>query len=116
MLGRRVGATRDGCVYSLITRVPLDVYQSLAAGRISGRDAFLAGAESGLSGTVDETGLSNIFDVDFYQHPSDIPERVPAPGALHRLRPGPPDRRSLTAPGVSAPRRAHGPWNRPSTS
>jgi hypothetical protein len=81
MLGRRVGATRDGCVYSLVTRVPIDVYQSLAAGSISPRDAFLAGSDAGLSGTVDEPGLSNVFDVDFYQHPTDIPDRYlpPAP-------------------------------------
>jgi hypothetical protein len=82
MLGRRVGATRDGCVYSLITRVPLDVYQALAAGTVSGRDAFLSGAESGLSGTVDETGLSNIFDVDYYQHPNDIPAEYLPPAAF----------------------------------
>ena len=79
MLGRRVGATTDGCVYSLTTRVPLDVYTSLAEGRIDGRQAFLAGSEAGLSGTVDEPGLSNVFDVDFYPHATDIPEQYLPP-------------------------------------
>ena len=73
MLGRRVGATLDGCVYSLITRVTLDTYQSLVSGAIDGRQAFLAGHESGLSGTVEDPGVSNIFDVDYYQQPDEIP-------------------------------------------
>jgi hypothetical protein len=79
MLGRAVGATTDGCVYSLTTRVPIDVYTELAAGRIDGRQAFLAGSDAGLSGTVDEPGLSNVFDVDFYAHPTDIPEQYLPP-------------------------------------
>jgi hypothetical protein len=79
MLGRRVGATTDGCVYSLTARVPIDVYTSLAEGRIDGRHAFLAGSDAGLSGTVDEPGLSNVFDVDFYPHATDIPEQYLPP-------------------------------------
>jgi hypothetical protein len=79
MLGRRVGATTDGCVYSLTTRVPLDVYTSLAEGRIDGRHAFLAGSDAGLSGTVDEPGISNVFDVDFYAHSADIPDQYLPP-------------------------------------
>jgi hypothetical protein len=82
MLGRRVGATRDGCVYSLVTRVPIDVYQSLASGSLSGRDAFLAGSDTGLSGTVDEPGVSNVFDVDFYEHATDIPTEYLPPAAF----------------------------------
>ena len=82
MLGRRVGATRDGCVYSLVTRVPIDVYRSLASGGLSGRDAFLAGSDAGLSGTVDEPGVSNVFDVDFYERPDDIPAEYLPPAAF----------------------------------
>ncbi len=73
MIGRRVGATRDGCVYSLVARVAKATYQSLVAGEISGHDAFLASTEAGLSGTVEDPGVANVFDVDFYQHSSDIP-------------------------------------------
>ncbi|MGO8870437.1 MAG: hypothetical protein ACLQPH_03385 [Acidimicrobiales bacterium] len=73
MIGRRVGTTRDGCVYSLVARVSLDTYQSLASGAIDGRAAFLASTEAGLSGTVEEPGVSNVFDVDYYQHPDEIP-------------------------------------------
>ena len=102
MLGRRVGATTDGCVYSLTTRVPLDVYTSLAEGRIDGRHAFLAGSDAGLSGTVDEPGISNVFDVDFYAHSADIPEQYLPPSPFIAVRRGPAERRSLTpVPGRS---------------
>ena len=56
MIGRRVGATVDGCTYSLVARITKDTYQSLASGAIDGRQAFLAGADAGLSGTVDAAG------------------------------------------------------------
>ena len=79
MLGRRVGATLDGCEYSLIARVGKDTYESLASGAIDGRHAFLAAHEAGLSGTVEAPGVSNIFDVDFYQHPDEIPEEYLPP-------------------------------------
>jgi hypothetical protein len=74
MLGRPVGATLDGCVYSLVARVRKATYTSLASGAIDGRQAFLDATEAGLSGTVEAPGMANVFDVDFYQQPSDIPE------------------------------------------
>lgn len=73
MLGRRVGATLDGCVYSLVARVSRSTFDSLRDGSIDGRQAFLEAHEAGLSGTVEEPGVSNIFDVDYYQHGEDIP-------------------------------------------
>jgi hypothetical protein len=79
MIGRRVGATLDGCVYSLVARVAKDTYESLAAGSIDGREAFLAATEAGLSGTVEDPGVSNVFDVDFYQHPDEIPDEYLPP-------------------------------------
>ena len=81
MLGRRVGATTDGCVYSLVARVDLATWHSLEQGTIDGRQAFLAAHEAGLSGTVETNGVSNVFDVDWYEQPSDIPEDYlpPAP-------------------------------------
>ncbi len=81
MIGRRVGATGDGCTYSLTTRISKDTYESLASGAIDGKHAFLAGADAGLSGTVESTGVSNVFDVDFYDHPEDVPAEYlpPAP-------------------------------------
>ncbi len=83
MLGRRVGATTDGCVYSLVARVDRATWQSLADGAIDGRQAFLAAHEAGLSGTVETNGVSNVFDVDWYESPDDIPEQYlpPAPFA-----------------------------------
>lgn len=79
MIGRRVGATLDGCVYSLVARVTRDTYESLASGAIDGRQAFLAATEAGLSGTVEDPGVSNIFDVDYYQHAAEIPEEYLPP-------------------------------------
>ena len=79
MIGRRVGATLDGCVYSLIARVPKATYDALAAGSIDGREAFLSSSEAGLSGTVEVPGVSNIFDVDYYQHPDEIPDEYLPP-------------------------------------
>ena len=81
MIGRRVGATLDGCVYSLIARVTKETYESLAHGSIDGRQAFLSAAEAGLSGTVEDPGVSNVFDVDYYRHADEIPGEYlpPAP-------------------------------------
>jgi len=81
MIGRRVGATGDGCVYSLIARVDLATWQAVSTGSLEGRQAFLDGHEVGLSGTVETDGVSNVFDVDWYDGPGDIPEEYlpPAP-------------------------------------
>jgi len=81
MIGRRVGATRDGCEYALVARVAKATYESLVAGGISGREAFLAAHEAGLSGTAEDPGVANVFDVDFYEHGADIPAEYlpPAP-------------------------------------
>jgi len=81
MIGRRVGSVGDGCVYSLVARVDLATWQSAADGTIDGRQTFLAAREAGLSGTVETDGVSNVFDVDWYESPSDIPEEYlpPAP-------------------------------------
>jgi len=73
MIGRRVGATLDGCVYSLVARVPRATYEALASGVIAGQQAFLDAHECGLSGTVAEPGVSNVFDVDYYPHGEGIP-------------------------------------------
>ncbi len=81
MIGRRVGATRDGATYTLVARVPRKVYDDLATGAINGRHAFLEAKEAALIGTGEEPGMANVFDVDFYRHPSDIPDEYlpPAP-------------------------------------
>jgi hypothetical protein len=73
MIGRRVGATGDGCVYSLVARVDLPTWQALESGAIDGRQAFLAAGEAGLSGTVETNGVSNVFDVDWYATAEEIP-------------------------------------------
>jgi len=82
MIGRRVGATADGCVYSLVARIPKTTYESLSSGAIDGRQAFLAAADAGLSGTVDGPGMANVFDVDFYEDPTEIPAAYLPPSAF----------------------------------
>ena len=79
MIGRPVGATTDGCVYSLIARVDLPTWQALASRAIDGRQAFLTAREAGLSGTVETNGVSNVFDVDWYPDAEDIPEEYLPP-------------------------------------
>jgi hypothetical protein len=73
MIGRRVGATTDDCVYSLIGRVELATWQQLEQGSIDGRTAFAEAKELGLSGTVDTGGVANVFDVDWYDSLDDVP-------------------------------------------
>ncbi len=82
MIGRRVGATLDGCVYSLVARVTKATYESLASGAVDGAQAFLAATEAGLSGTVEDPGVSNVFDVDYYQHADEIPTAYLPPQAF----------------------------------
>ncbi|MGA2835933.1 MAG: hypothetical protein ABSF84_04990 [Acidimicrobiales bacterium] len=81
MIGRRVGATGDGCTYSLVGRVDLPTWQAFQSGAIDGRQIFLSAHDLGLSGTVETTGVSNVFDVDWYDTPDDVPEEYlpPAP-------------------------------------
>jgi hypothetical protein len=85
MIGRPVGATADGCVYSLVARVTRDTYDALASGSIDARRAFLAASEAGLSGTADAPGVSNIFDVDFYSRAEEIPVEYLPPAPFIRF-------------------------------
>ncbi len=73
MIGRRVGATTDGCVYSLIGRIGRSTFEQLQQGSIDGRRAFAEAEELGLSGTVETDGVSNVFDVDWYDGMDDVP-------------------------------------------
>ncbi|MBV8464137.1 MAG: hypothetical protein JO368_12640 [Acidimicrobiales bacterium] len=83
MIGRRVGATRDGAVYVLVGRVARSVYDDLSAGRTDGRRAFLEAQDTALLGTGEEPGLANVFDVDFYSDTADIPpEYLPPSPAI----------------------------------
>lgn len=82
MIGRRVGATPDGCTYCLIARVERATWEALEGGRINGRQAFLTSSDAGLSGTVEGNELSNVFDVDWYDNPADIPQEYLPPSAF----------------------------------
>jgi hypothetical protein len=83
VIGRVVGATRDGCTYTLVARVTRAVVDDLTAGRLDGRGAFFAGKELALLGTGEEPGLANVFDVDAYRRPEDVPaEYLPPSPAI----------------------------------
>ena len=76
----RIGADADITVFDPDRVIDKATYESLAAGSVDGRRAFLSGVEAGLSGTVDTPGVANVFDVDFYQHAADIPDEYLPPG------------------------------------
>lgn len=82
MIGRRVGATGDGTVYSLVGRVTKDTYERLSSGAIDGRQAFLEASDVSLLGTAEAPGVSNVFDVDFYSTPAEIPTAYLPPAAF----------------------------------
>ena len=82
MIGRRVGATLDGCVYSLVARIDRDTFVSLEAAAITGRDAFARSREPALVATAEGDGVSNLFDIDNYHHPDDIPDDYLPPHAF----------------------------------
>jgi hypothetical protein len=79
MLGRNVGAAPGGVVYSLVARIEIATYHSLVAGAIDARTAFVRGKDAGLSGTVEDPGTANVFDVDFYESGEEVPERYLPP-------------------------------------
>ncbi len=74
MIGRPVGTTGDGCAYALVGRVTRETWDALAAGQIDGRQAFSVAAEVGVSGTVADGGLSEVFDVLSFAEPTGVPE------------------------------------------
>lgn len=82
MIGRRVGATRDGVIYSLVARVDHATYEALASGAVSGADTFGRSHEAGLVATVEGGGVSNLFDVEHYAHPDEIPPEYLPPQAF----------------------------------
>jgi hypothetical protein len=74
MIGHRVGASRDGVIYSLVARVDRATHESLASGSISGAEAFARSHEAGLVATTDGTSeVANLFDVAHYAQPDEIP-------------------------------------------
>lgn len=82
MIGRRVGATLDGCIYSLVARIDRVTYVSLEADAITAQDAFARSREPALVATAEGDGVSNLFDVDNYRHPDDIPVQYLPPHAF----------------------------------
>jgi len=79
MIGRRVGATLDGVVYSLVARVDRATADAMISGALSGAEAFARSHEPGLVATAEGTGLSNLFDVEHYAHPDEIPDEYLPP-------------------------------------
>jgi hypothetical protein len=82
MLGRRVGAHADECEYCLIGRAPRERYEDLRSRLVPPADAFADAREITLCGVAvaDSVLSSNVFDVDRYESPADIPVEY-RPGA-----------------------------------
>lgn len=73
MIGRRVGAGRDEVTYSLVARVDRATHEGLASGAISGAEAFARSHEAGLVALGRNDDTVNLFDVEHYAHPDEIP-------------------------------------------
>ncbi len=85
MIGRRVGASGDGVVYSLVARVDRGTSDALASGALSGAEAFARSHEAGLVATAEDGGVSNLFDVEHYGRPGDIPPEYLPPQPFIRF-------------------------------
>jgi len=85
MIGRRVGASRDGVVYSLVARVDRGTSDALVSGALPGAEAFARSHEAGLVATAEDGGVSNLFDVEHYGRPGDIPPEYLPPQPFIRF-------------------------------
>ncbi len=80
MVGRRVGATLDGCTYCLVGRVTLDRYLQIQNGEVRTEDAFSDAHDISLCGvTEDEATVSEVIAVQHYRHSRDVPSEYLPP-------------------------------------
>jgi hypothetical protein len=86
MIGRRVGASLDGVVYSLVARVDRATSDALVSGAISGAEAFARSHEAGVVATAEGEGVSNLFDIDHYARPDEIPAEYLPPQPFIEFR------------------------------
>lgn len=81
MIGRRVGKASDGTVYCLVARISLERYADIVAGEVGLSDVFSDARDVALCGVFDDgQGASNVFVVQRYRHPDDVPEEYLPPG------------------------------------
>ena len=76
MIGRRVGASPDGCDYTLLGRISRSRYEELRDEVVPLVDCFSTATEIRLCGVDVEEDVrsSNVFDVALYDSVADVPE------------------------------------------
>jgi hypothetical protein len=83
VIGRDVGATADGCHYSLIARITTAEHEALSAGRVTAADAMSAATGLSLFGVVVAGPESNVFLVGSYADVGAVPpEFLPPHGPI----------------------------------
>jgi hypothetical protein len=81
MIGRRVGASPDGCTYCLVARISLYRYEQLRDEEVALVDAFSDARDISLSGVfMDGQGPSNTFLVRHYRRVAHVPAEYLPPG------------------------------------
>jgi hypothetical protein len=74
MIGRRVGASPDGCAYCLVGRVTLDRYEQIESAEAMIGDIFSEAHDITLCGVFEEEGMaSEVIVVQHYPHFADVP-------------------------------------------
>jgi hypothetical protein len=74
MIGRRVGHAPDGCVYCLVARITLEQCGDLVAGDLTAGDVFSVARDISLCGVFEDEGAaSQVFLVQHYRRPRDVP-------------------------------------------
>jgi hypothetical protein len=74
MVGRRVGGAPDGCVYCLVARVSLEGYADIVAGAVDRDDVYSDARDISLCGVFEDgDAASNVFLVQHYRRPRDVP-------------------------------------------
>ena len=83
VIGRDVGATADGCHYSLIGRITTAEHEALSAGRVTAAAAMSAATGLSLFGVVEAGPESNVFLVGSYADIGAVPpEYLPPHGSI----------------------------------
>jgi hypothetical protein len=73
MVGRWVGQAPD-CAYCLVARISLEQYEDIEVGELDWSEAFSDSRDISLCGVVDEEeAASNVFLVQHYRRPRDVP-------------------------------------------
>ncbi len=74
MVARGVGRAADGCVYCLVARISLEQFGDIVAGDRELAEVFSDARDISLCGVFEEEGAApNVFLVEHYRRPRDVP-------------------------------------------